>query len=343
METIFSPDTLLDLFASSLVSEFLNKWVLVEGVYFETAKYEYHGYYYDELRTNSGDAKITIKIRKEDRMQFTDGRFYQISGHLCFSKAQLFDSSKIGLIFFVDRLKKGENEIQKISLGDYELLKSRFVNGFVNIEVEILRLLRDNKKPKILILTGKESIIDQDIISQLSDIDRYEITFERVNLSSKKELSVFLQRSLVLENSFFAIARGGGASISLFDDPDICRILIEKRQPFITAIGHEMDKPLLQKLADLSFQTPIAFGEFLDKMIRVDEAYKSELRRKSLIMQKSLDQSKEKLEFERNNYLSIIKELKVKQQEQISRILVIAGLCIIFVSSLIFIYLSVKT
>jgi len=32
---------------------------------------------------------------------------------------------------------------------------------------------------------------------------------------------------------------------------------------FITAIGHEQDTPLLQKIADKAFITPTAFGQFL--------------------------------------------------------------------------------
>jgi len=49
----------------------------------------------------------------------------------------------------------------------------------------------------------------------------------------------------------------------VFNKPEISETALTLQTPFITAIGHEQDVTLLQKVADKAFITPTSLGEYL--------------------------------------------------------------------------------
>jgi len=53
----------------------------------------------------------------------------------------------------------------------------------------------------------------------------------------------------------------------VFNDIDLCKKALELPIPFITGIGHDADKTLLEKVADRGFSTPTAVGGFLQNII----------------------------------------------------------------------------
>jgi len=75
-----------------------------------------------------------------------------------------------------------------------------------------------------------------------------------------------------LDCSLLVFMRGGGSGLEVFDDMGLCRKTLETGLPFVSAVGHEKDKPALSKLADRSFSTPTAFGYFLRRLaVQVNE------------------------------------------------------------------------
>jgi exodeoxyribonuclease VII large subunit len=116
----------------------------------------------------------------------------------------------------------------------------------------------------ITILFGKNAVVDSDIKHQLQgSIGCYKIYFREANLSSQQSiienLQVYSQKSDII-----AIARGGGSGLEIFDKPEVIEAALALEVPFITAIGHEQDVTLLQKVADKAFITPTALGQYLN-------------------------------------------------------------------------------
>jgi exodeoxyribonuclease VII large subunit len=62
------------------------------------------------------------------------------------------------------------------------------------------------------------------------------------------------------------LSRGGGANLEMLDSPAIAGASLGRSSPFVTAIGHEEDTPLLQKVADKAFITTTALGQYLNEI-----------------------------------------------------------------------------
>ncbi len=104
---------------------------------------------------------------------------------------------------------------------------------------------------------------ERDITASLRSAGLYERPrFETMNFGSE---AAFLEKleALIVEQGFSAlvIARGGGAGIDeIGNSRAIARTLVEAGIPFYTAIGHDTNVVLLDKLADQAFHTPSGFA-----------------------------------------------------------------------------------
>lgn len=67
----------------------------------------------------------------------------------------------------------------------------------------------------------------------------------------------------VAEIKALAFVRGGsdGASLRMWNDPDLVGRILSKDLPFYTAVGHSDSILLADKYSDESFATPTAFGD----------------------------------------------------------------------------------
>jgi exonuclease VII large subunit len=54
--------------------------------------------------------------------------------------------------------------------------------------------------------------------------------------------------------------------MEVFDSPEIAEAAISLSTHFITALGHKENAPLLQKVADKSFITPTALGQYFNEI-----------------------------------------------------------------------------
>lgn len=54
--------------------------------------------------------------------------------------------------------------------------------------------------------------------------------------------------------------------MEVFDDTNLVTAIMKSSKPFITALGHEEDKPLLARMSDRNIPTPTAFGSFLQSI-----------------------------------------------------------------------------
>lgn len=68
------------------------------------------------------------------------------------------------------------------------------------------------------------------------------------------------------KRELLVISRGGGENMEVFNKPSLAEEALKLKCPFLTAIGHKQDTPLLQKVADKSFITPTELGQYFNEI-----------------------------------------------------------------------------
>jgi exodeoxyribonuclease VII large subunit len=74
-----------------------------------------------------------------------------------------------------------------------------------------------------------------------------------------------IERHAEVDSGIIVLARGGGgvSALSIFDEFDIARAIVESEVPVFTAIGHSSDMTLADRAAAASFDTPTVAGAVL--------------------------------------------------------------------------------
>ena len=127
----------------------------------------------------------------------------------------------------------------------------------------------ERKKPlpflpaKIGLVTGRGSDAEKDIL-QNAKLRWPQVEFEVINTLVQGDKAVpeiilaLEQLDQMAEIDVIIIARGGGSFQDLlpFSDERLVRAAAKLSKPFVSAIGHENDQPLLDLVADLRASTP---------------------------------------------------------------------------------------
>ncbi|MEM9298136.1 MAG: exodeoxyribonuclease VII large subunit [Bacteroidota bacterium] len=163
----------------------------------------------------------------------------------------------------------GENkEVQLVKEEEYDLLKERFERGFTDIKQLILDQFDEGFKVRVAIITGNQSIVDQDFEAQFSDTGKYHIELFRTNLSNADQITGYIQEEGFEDYDLLAFMRGGGTGLDVFDSDKLSQTVLDLRKPFITALGHQDDLVMLSKIADKNLATPSALGTYLQNIGR---------------------------------------------------------------------------
>lgn len=260
----FSVTQAIQIYSESLKPSLYQREMVVSGFYKDTKRKEYYGAYYDSLLDVDNRSALSIKIMERIKSQLTDGECYDITGFITFNRKD----SALQLLFNVTSIIGKNKACELISEDEYNLIKAKYDYGLRDIRSLIKENLRKDGFVNIAIVTGETSIVDKDFFKGLGDEAKssYSIEFIKTNLSSASEILSSVGKCELNEYDFLVFMRGGGSGIEIFDDKNLCREIIELEKPFITAIGHEVDTPFLDKLSDLSFPTPSSFGTFLREM-----------------------------------------------------------------------------
>lgn len=270
----FTCQTLRELYVQSLVSNFHGKQLFLEGFFVDLKRnISRQGHYYDAIRDRDTNIEITLRLSEDHKALLEHDCYYEFKGYV--NKKQSFQDSKVDIFFHVTQVCEKKIEIQSFNPAEYDLLKVRHQRGFYRIEQDIAAKLFIEEKPKILYITGNGSIVEHDFYSNLISKDLYDITIKKVSFASKTGIIELLKE--VQEYDYFAIVRGGGDGLKVFDQEDLCRKILETKVPFITAIGHVTNVTLLEKVADKGYGTPSNFGKVLQELVQQDDAKKYEL------------------------------------------------------------------
>jgi exodeoxyribonuclease VII large subunit len=264
-EAGYNPSALLNIFSNSLQNETTRRVVRVRGIYSAGKGVSYNGLYYDNLKDDTSDACMTLVLPGIIRAELSANQLIECHAYLT-KKIQL-NGGRIELqLNAVELLSKKASGFTDAQIKTFEILNKKAEAGYKDVDGFLKNKIINGEPVTVNILIGKAGIIDSDIKHQLREaIGFYKFYFIRINLGSEKEITEsihYYQKKC----DILAIARGGGEHLEIFDSPAIAGAALSLTTHFVTAIGHKEDVPVLQKIADKSFITPTALGQYFNEI-----------------------------------------------------------------------------
>jgi RNA-binding protein YhbY len=220
----------------------------------------YKGLFFDTLKDEATDAALTLVVPGLIRSKLAPNKVIECTAYVV--KKVLANAGRIDLqLNIIEVVSQSQSSFNEDQVKAFEILQKKAELGHKDADSFIKEKIIKGDRVKIIVLIGKGGIIDQDIKHQIKEaLAFYELYFIKINLSSETEIIESLinysQKSPIV-----VISRGGGDNLEIFDSPVIAEASLHLPSFFITAIGHQQDTPLLQKVADKSFITPTAFGQ----------------------------------------------------------------------------------
>ena len=193
---------------------------------------------------NNSGAQIQDGLKQGDRvLALVRPQFWPKNGKL---SMQVFEIKKVGLGELLERIEKLRAQIAVEGLSAPERKKP-------------LPFLPN----RIGLITGANSDAEKDIL-QNAKLRWPEVQFEVIHTHVQGDKAVaeiifaLQQLDAITEVDVIIIARGGGSFQDLlpFSDERLVRAAAALSKPFISAIGHENDRPVLDEVADLRASTP---------------------------------------------------------------------------------------
>ncbi len=262
---VYNPSAIVNIFNNALNSEATRKIITARGMYVPGKGQNYNGYFYDQLRDETSDACITLVVPAIIRASLAAQQTIECQAYL--TKKVQANGARIELqLNITELLQQKESHFTPEQVKALDILQHKVTIGYKDVDAFVKTKIIRNEPIRILILIGKTGIIDHDIRHQLeAAISYYDFRFERINLTSEKEITDALQQHHQ-QTDVLVVSRGGGDKLEIFDKPDIAEAALQLNCYFVTAIGHQQDNTLLQKVADKAFITPTALGQYFNDM-----------------------------------------------------------------------------
>lgn len=220
-----------------------------------------HGHLYLNLKDSSSLIKAIIWKTKLENIIINEGDEITVQGKL---DLYIYNGS---ISFIVDKIVEndGIGELQK----KYELIKKEFeVKGYFNDNIKIKL---PNVIKKILIITSKTGAAIFDFLHNIKNYKsklEYEILDVPVQGTECPKLICQHLDEFDGEYDLIIITRGGGSFQDLFgfSQPELIESVYNFKKyniPILSAIGHQVDVPLLDSVADLNCATPSLASQFI--------------------------------------------------------------------------------
>ncbi len=272
-----------------------------------------------DIKINDGD-KIIIEVKID---------FYSFTGSVNFIVENIIENQGTGNL----QLK-------------YDNIKFEFENkGYFNNENKIkLPIVIKN----IVIITSENGAAIKDFLFNLEN-NKSKINYTIIDVPVQgydchkiiaTKLQEIYDEKIVFENNIDAIVitRGGGSFQDLFgfSEPELIESVFKyKKYPVISAIGHQVDNPILDLVADISCPTPSLAAQylidhnlnFINNIEEKKNEIKNRLTNEVIVEQKRINEIKNKLKHIISNLSGTIYSLKnqlekelYKQKEELSLI-----------------------
>ncbi len=260
---VYNPSAIVNIFNNALNSEATRKIITARGVYLPGRGQSYSGYYYDQLKDEASDACITLIVPALIRTGLAAQQTIECCAYL--TKKVQVNGARIELqLNLTELLEQKESKYTEEQVQAFKVLQRKAATGYKDVDAFVKMKIIKGEPLQVIILIGKTGIIDSDIRHQLEEtISCYDFKFVRINLSSEQDIVEALQNHHS-SSDILIISRGGGDRLEVFNKPSIAEAALQVSCHFITAIGHQQDNSLLQKIADKAFITPTALGQYFN-------------------------------------------------------------------------------
>ncbi len=260
-----SPNTILNIYAGYLRTLVDNKVITVKGIYNNDPNAKlYSGYYYEILKGENDVAVLKIKVPALVRSKLQNKQIYVFSGFL----EKKVATSSVELVFCVDSVVSSEkSHYSEAELLAFQLIQQKIALGYIDVEAKIRESIYDNRKLRIANIYGESAIVDKDFQKGIAGaVVNFEIQNFRCNLAQPNKIVETLKGLSNMGYDIVAIVRGGG-ELSALSDPIIANQVLKLPSAFVCAIGHAVNKTLLDKIADKSFELPLHYGVQLREIV----------------------------------------------------------------------------
>jgi hypothetical protein len=263
---IYSPASIINILANIIAIPGTNKIIGLRGIYHATGKTPYSGFYYDQLKDEASDYSIQLMVPALIRNQLTDNKTIEV---ICYITKKAEKDGSVRLLATVtDLINQTQNKYTSEEIHTLEIQQKKSEKGFRDLDSFIKNCIYEDRKPNINIIIGKSAVIQHDIIDQMSEAGSlYNINFIQTNISSVTEILSTIQASNTQEIDILVIARGGGdIENESINKPELAEACLNLQPFLVTALGHKVNTPLLERIADRKFITPTAFGQYLKEI-----------------------------------------------------------------------------
>ena len=263
---IYTPADILNITKEHLKT--VNALVVIEGVYSQCGQKDYRGVWYDAVKSQYTPQKLTAVVPAPIRMQMDDGELVQLQGTI---EKALNDNGQIQIQLRVSSLLgKKEKTMDDDEKKAMELQQMKSNRGYRNVDSLLETILYEGqRRPRVALLFAEASITDQDFRAGIQASEK-DIEFN-YNGTTFTRIPDFIRKLQTLDTSAFdviCLVRGGGSGIEeVFGNADLAEAVIGMQTPVVSAIGHQVDNPLVCKVTDKNIGTPSLLGQYFKDMV----------------------------------------------------------------------------
>ena len=265
-QVIYSPTDLINITKEQLKTA--GALVTVEGVYVQCGTKDYRGVWYDAVKSQYAAHRLTAIVPTPLRLQMNDGDVVQLCGTI---EKALNDNGQITLQLRVSNIiGRKEREMDDAEKRALELQQMKAQKGYRNVDMLLESVLYGGeRKPRIALLFAEASITDQDFRAAIqASSEAIEFNY---NGTTFTQIGNFIHKLQLLDSSSFdaiCLVRGGGTGIEeVFGNADLAEAVIAMQTPVISAIGHQVDNPLVCRVTDKNIGTPSLLGQYFKDMV----------------------------------------------------------------------------
>ena len=200
------------------------------------------------------------------RNQLTNNKTIEV---ICYiTRRATRDGSVILQANVTDLVNQTQNKYTEEEIRALEIQQLKSEKGFRDLDSYIKSCIFEGRKPNVTIILGRSAVIQHDIIGQMSEaVSLYNIKFLQTTITSVPDITAAIQSVNNPDTDIIVIARGGGdQDIETFNKPELAAACLDLRPFLVTALGHKVNTPLLERIADKKFITPTAFGQYLKEI-----------------------------------------------------------------------------
>jgi exodeoxyribonuclease VII large subunit len=283
-QNVYSPGTLLGVYAAALRSPVEGRIVLAKGIFQASAIQKVYGdFFYDSIKSVYENKAVKAKIPALLRNKLENNQVYLFKGFI----EKKINFSAIELQFVVDEvLQKEESQVSAEDVKRFQLIQQKIGKGFRDLENLVKDRVYRNETIEIVNIYGNTAIVHKDFEKGIAEASpRFRITEHRCNFSSKAEIIQTLRAFSGSGAQAIALVRGGGdpSSMEIFNDPEVGAAALALEPLLITALGHTVNETLCDKLADKKFALPHDYGNSLK--VYVDHAVSEQAQSKSIFIE----------------------------------------------------------